>query len=416
MKKVLLNCNKKVGDKLKRVCIVAPDYFPVPAVKGGAVEILIQNILDENEKEKKLDIVCITRYDKKAGKLYSNYKHTEFFPIRMINRNSILGTLLAVFNYGIKRIFKYDIRLNYRKSKYEKAIIKANADIVVFESENSIFDMRYTEIVGKNKMVMHLHKTYEPQAEWEKMFQNFIAISNYVKNRFISDGTISEDRVSVVYNGIDIAKFDKKVLPGDIKSIKKKYNIPDNKKIIIYTGRLIEVKGVKELIEAFKICKNKDNAYLVICGGGFSNNNDTSEYIKEIKELSKGENIVFTGFLDNQELYKYYSMSSFAVFPSLWEEGFGNVVIEAMLSKIPVIISKRGGMQELVSENTGISVELDAEFVNNLSKAIDKLLSDDKLRKQLGKNAYTFAKDFSKENYYKNYCSVIKKLFEEKNG
>ena len=92
------------------------------------------------------------------------------------------------------------------------------------------------------------------------------------------------------------------------------------------------------------------------------------------------------------------------------EEGFGNVVIEAMLSKVPVIISKRGGMQELVSNETGRTVELDDDFVKNLSNSIDALLDDEDLRNKLGKKAYEFAKGFSQEEYYKNYVQAVKNI------
>ena len=393
-----------------RVCIIVPEYFPIPAVKGGAVETLVQSIIDENEKKKELDIVCVTKYDREASKLYGNYKHTTFVPIRYFDRFSIMGRITAVLNYGFRALTKIDIRKKYRTNKYLNVLPNTKSDLYIFEGENLYVNESVSQKIGKDKMVLHLHKVYKPNQEWGALFQRFIAISKYVKDKFTKNGLIDSSRVQVVYNGIDLAKFDKYVSEDEIKILKDKYNIPYNKQIVIYTGRIFKEKGVKELVEAFKICKNKDKACLMICGGGMSNNNKSTDYINEIKEASKGYNIVFTGYIDNKDLYKYYKLAQVAVFPSLWEEGFGNVVIEAMLSKVPVIISKRGGMQELVSNETGRTVELDDDFVKNLSNSIDALLDDEDLRNKLGKKAYEFVKGFSQEEYYKNYVQEVKNI------
>ena len=396
-----------------RVCMVIPEYFPVPAVKGGAVETLAQSILDENEKNNKIDIVCVTKYDKKASKLYNNYKHTKFIPIKYFDRYSPMGRITAFFNYGIRAIFKYDIRKQYRIKKYKEILPATNSDLYVFEGENQYTCDELTNLLGKDKMVLHLHKTYEPNKEWENQFQHFIAISNYVKEKFIGGNEIDGNRISVVYNGIKIEKFDKDVSEDEICILKDKYKIDKDKKIIIYTGRLFKEKGVKELIKAFKICKSKANSILLICGGGMGNNNKSTDYINELKRLSENENIIFTGYIDNKELFKYYKASDIAVFPSLWEEGFGNVVIEAMVCKLPVIISNRGGMKELVSEETGIKVDLNDNFVDELSYAIDNILSDETVMDSLSKNAYAFSKGFSEEKYYIDYTNTCTKFYEK---
>ena len=64
---------------MKKICIILPEEFPVPATKGGAVETLVNSIIDENEKEKKIEITCVTRYEKKAYEKSKKYKQNLYF-------------------------------------------------------------------------------------------------------------------------------------------------------------------------------------------------------------------------------------------------------------------------------------------------------------------------------------------------
>ena len=137
MKKVNLKSNFGDDTLYKKICIVAPEFLPVPATKGGAIETLIQTILDENELDHKIDIVCVTRFNRKSKQLYNKYKYTKFIPIKIIDKKRGFGRFVSGINFAIKKIFKFDIRFNIRKSKYENAIQKSNADLIVFESTNN---------------------------------------------------------------------------------------------------------------------------------------------------------------------------------------------------------------------------------------------------------------------------------------
>ena len=65
-----------------KVCFITPNVFPVPATKGGACETLVNNLIDENEKQKKLSIICVSVYEEEAYRLSTQYKNTDFIYIK----------------------------------------------------------------------------------------------------------------------------------------------------------------------------------------------------------------------------------------------------------------------------------------------------------------------------------------------
>ena len=192
--------------------------------------------------------------------------------------------------------------------------------------------------------------------------------------------------------------------------MKNKYGIKDNELVFLYTGRLLPMKGVKELIQAFKKANCKTKSKLMIVGAAVSGSNNDTEYTLELKKIAQNENVIFTGYISNDELYKYYKISDIAVFPTIGEEGFGLVAVEAMHCGLPLIVTNSGGLVEVATDDCALKVENDENIVENLATKIDYLYKNDKLRKSMGQAAYENSKKFSSEQYYKNYIEVLKKI------
>lgn len=142
-----------------------------------------------------------------------------------------------------------------------------------------------------------------------------------------------------------------------------------NKKVILFVGRLVKVKGVDRLIHAYSlICKNHTDSILIIVGDGI----EKEKLLKLKMELMIGNQLIFAGRFEFKHLYAWYLTSNIFVLPSHWE-AFGTVVNESLLSGVPVLCSNLAGASELIIP--GINGDVFDPFnINELSKLLDKYL------------------------------------------
>lgn len=168
--------------------------------------------------------------------------------------------------------------------------------------------------------------------------------------------------------------------------IKEKYSICNNIKILFFAGRLDKGKGVHFLIKAFKeVIKTNPNVHLFIAGDGNFN-----EWLSEAK--NDWLKITFTGKLDKQQLYEFYSIVDIGIVPSLHEE-FGYVALEMMMHALPVVVTDTGGLSEIVEDSiSGLKVPVEdsmgERYVNHiyLANKISFLLENPETAKKIGDN------------------------------
>ncbi|WP_459501924.1 glycosyltransferase family 4 protein [Bacillus sp. C1] len=171
-----------------------------------------------------------------------------------------------------------------------------------------------------------------------------------------------------------------------IKEIKENLGI-DTSKVILNVGRLIDVKGIDVLLKSFASYQllNKDVTLLLVGDG---------EKFEEYKKIVDEQNlkVIFTGFIQVEELPKYYAISDVFVFPSKGDV-WGLVVNEAMASSLPIITTNKVGASiDLVTSKNGRIVK--ANNVDELYYAIKDLLDNEEL-KTMGKESWEKIQDFS---------------------
>ena len=140
--------------------------------------------------------------------------------------------------------------------------------------------------------------------------------------------------------------------------------IGTKKRIILFVGRLVSIKGVDHLLKAFASVKDRiSNVMLMIVGDGPEKN----KLISLASELGIYDNVIFTGRLEGSELYACYLLGDLFVLPSYYES-YGAVVNEALLAGMPVIVSSKAGASELILEgfNGHIFEPFDIERLTNL--------------------------------------------------
>lgn len=159
----------------------------------------------------------------------------------------------------------------------------------------------------------------------------------------------------------------RELFPPIIEKYHKAFGL-DGCKVALYTGRLVEVKGLDLMLNAF--AKSNNGGWkLVIVGNG----EKEQELKAQAKKLGIDARVVFAGFHTGAELYAWYDMANFFILPSRYEP-FGAVVNEALVYGCPVVASKYIGAADFITEANGMLFDPlnEEEFTNTLNKAFEK--------------------------------------------
>lgn len=172
---------------------------------------------------------------------------------------------------------------------------------------------------------------------------NIIAVSDFEIDQYLQMN-VPLEKVAVIPNGIDIDSFSS--LP-DKGTFKKKHNI-NEKYMILFLGRLHEIKGVDFLIKSYaELIKERTDVILVLAGP----DNGYLEKAKSlVEELTLKEHVKFTGFINGAEKLAAYVDSDVLVYPSSFEI-FGLVPFEAIMCGTPVIVTDNCGCGELIKKS-----------------------------------------------------------------
>lgn len=177
----------------------------------------------------------------------------------------------------------------------------------------------------------------------------------------------------IIPGGVDMALYPATM---DTIAIDEKYKLT-GKKLILFSGKLTKYKGVKYLIQAAK----KIDGIIGIAGDGPERKN-----LEKFAKSLGVQNVKFFGYIGNHDLVELYYRADVCVVPSVWDEPLGLVVLEAMVTKTPVVVTRKGGMSTLIRDGyNGFFVR-----PRNSKEIVEKvkiLLENEALCKKMGERA-----------------------------
>ena len=229
-----------------------------------------------------------------------------------------------------------------------------------------------------------------------------ITISEFSKSRIMYHFDVPEDRLSVVYCGIDKSRYNAQYSPEKILDCKRGYGIGE--KYILYLGTLEPRKNISGLIEAYKLLTETqpDCPELVIAGGkGWH----YAPIFERVKELGLESRVKFTGYISDDDAPLLMCGAELFCFPSFYE-GFGMPPLEAMSCGAPTVVADNTAFPEVVG-NAALTV--DAHSPNSIACAMNQLISDEELRQKLKVNGIAQAEKFSWENSAALFLKIINK-------
>jgi glycosyltransferase involved in cell wall biosynthesis len=197
------------------------------------------------------------------------------------------------------------------------------------------------------------------------------------------------NEVELWSRGIDTEKYS----PNYRNQQLRKFLKADNRVILLFVGRLVREKDLDDLVAANDILTRRGHLFkLVIVGDGPMR----AELAEKMPEA------FFPGLMSGMQLAEYYASSDIFVFPSTTET-FGNVVLEAFASGLPVVGVNKGGVSDLIDHShTGFLAQ--ANQPSDLADKIELLLADQTLRATMGQAARQFS-------LKRNWEAVNQKLF-----
>lgn len=211
-----------------------------------------------------------------------------------------------------------------------------------------------------------------------KKAEFIITPSKSTRRDLISSFSISTEKIAVIYEGMDHQRFKPE---HNLSYIYQKYGLSPKYRYIFHISSETSRKNVDGLIKAFYQLKTKDkfSDVKLLKAGNPQYQRDRKKSLKLIRQLDLQKDIVFLGYVPEEDLPKLYNIAELFVFPSFYE-GFGLPVLEAMACGTPVITSRVSSLPEIVGD-AGIMVNPDN--IGDLAGAIHKVLGNEELKRKI---------------------------------
>ena len=341
-----------------RILMLNYEFPPLGGGAGNATKYLLREYSKRDDV--KVDLVTSSK-GKAIVEKFS--KNITIYKLDVGKKNVHFWTFYEMFKWSVKSYFL--VRKLLKSNKYDicHCWFGWPCGIIgrLFKSKVPyIVALRGSDVPGYNPRLKVLDKlvfSWISKIVWGGA-KRVVANSKGLKDLALKT---LDCRIDVIYNGVDTDEFK----PSKVNSKSKVLRL-------VSTGRLIERKGYKYLIRAME---GIDNIKLTLIGEG--NQEDS------LKELAKGLDVDFVGYVEHSKIVKYYQNADVFVLPSL-NEGMSNSVLEAMACGLPVIVTDVGGTKELVKGNGFVVGHRD---VIGLRDNIKKYKNDSNLRDKHAKGS-----------------------------
>ncbi len=238
--------------------------------------------------------------------------------------------------------------------------------------------------------------------------EKLIAVSHSTKQDLMKLFSVAENKIEVIHNGVDDI-FQPIHSSKLLSQVKDKYRLPEK---FIFTVSVLEPKkNTENLIRAYaELIKNKKMSedlqnYKLVIGGSIKYGWKNNKIFHLVKTMNLENNIIFTDFIEHEDLPVVYSLATVFAFPSLYE-GFGLPVAEAMACGTPVITSNISSLPEVAGDG---AILVNPYDVSSIAQGIHEVLTDSTKRMTMLKKGLENAKRFS----WRKAAEEILQIFDE---
>ncbi len=367
------------------ICFVSPEYFPISGGTGAYVyylskqltrlgnnvHVISRHTMNANEI---VDCVNVT-YIKSEGNpmtKYLGFARSTSKKVKELNEKTpfdiIHANLPLVPNFAIPDVSaKALVSTVHSTWKGEVEAIKHEGLRRLNTNEKFMLEFNYLLKSSEKKLM--------------KRSDALIGVSMYTKKELTEFYNIEEDKIHVIYNGVDVDKF----RPNNMKAhLRRELGFEQKEKVILFVGRLYQRKGLDTLLESVpKVIQRVKDAKFIISGEGFKQIKE--KLLRLTKKLDIERYVSFAGYFPDDKLPDLYAASDIFVLPALYEN-FPFAILEAQATGLPVVSTIVGGIPEIISnKENGLLVEPSNR--EQITQALLFLLENQEFAERLGRNA-----------------------------
>ena len=315
--------------------------------------------------DKGVEIVLVI--EKLEGELDLNHHNVQIISLKnrapIVRHIELFGILIKLIHQGFK--------VSFIRIAASAAIVTALAHRI-YSGESYLWQSGTTYEYDWNKplslvKIKWMVKSYFPNWLARRLVTWFVTGPEAMVDYYANVVGISKRKIRLLYNDIQLERFDRKNYPLAKKDLLEKYTISPETKILLLVHRLSPVRKtllyLEPMLEAFSN-KIKSNWILFVAGGG----SELPAAQELVKKLNLMDHVVFLGNIPNEQITELYASADVFVHPT-YTEGFPRVLIEAMAAGLPIISTDAGGTKELMGDLQAhyiVSKDQPAEFTHKV--------------------------------------------------
>lgn len=357
-----------------KIAMIATEKLPVPAIRGGAIQIYLQSSAEIIAKNHEVTMISIQDPDLPDEETINGIHYVRFPASNYLNA---LVDLVKESSFDI-------IHLCNRPAWVAQVKQAAPVSKIVLSVHNEMF--------SKGKLA---------QEQGEQCISDVsavVTVSDFIRKSITDRFPEAEEKAITVYSGVDLDAYHPAWTEEGRKireNMRKRAGL-EGRKIILFVGRLSKVKGPHILLQAIpEITKRHPDAMLVFVGSKWFGDDQVNNYVRHLYTLGAMhiDHVTFIKFVKPRDIPGFYTMSDIFVCCSQWQEPLARVHYEAMAAGLPIITTDRGGNAEVIRD--GENGRVITHFSDPLQYAtrINELLDEDERRKSIGEQGRRIAEE-----------------------
>ncbi|MEI6300098.1 MAG: glycosyltransferase family 4 protein [Betaproteobacteria bacterium] len=363
---------------LPTVAHLLPDHNPFPPVYPAGTELRVEQVARRQRRYRPV-VVC---------RAFSGQSESEVIDAMQVRRVRI-GRIY-------RRLFQKITRLDplpYAERMW-RIVREEGASLVHIHNEPKLLAALHAQILSSSlPTVVHVANEKPLPRHALAAVTRWVACSRYMAQWLSDANGIAPDRISVIYTGVDAVRcrplWD--LAPAERLALRARYGVDDPEAVVLlFAGRLVAEKGVKELLDAFEQLRaiHGDRVRLLVAGNVRDSDdprNEKAVYGRAVTARMAGmPGVRWVGSLHPAHMHEFLLAGDVFVLPSLWPDPFPTVMLEAAAAGLPIVAAARGGITEFLESCPAFHFVADPADAGQLAAAIDSYIGDARQRETAG--------------------------------